>query len=61
MKGGFPNVVAAKTSEEVIKGLMSLKEYCGADFHKGIIFYTGDKTLPFGDSFTALPITALWE
>ena len=44
-----------------LKGLMSLKEYCGADFHKGIIFHTGDKTLPFGDSFTALPITALWE
>lgn len=44
-----------------LKGLMSLKEYCGADFHKGIIFYTGDKTLPFGDSFTALPITALWN
>lgn len=44
-----------------LKGLMSLKEYCGDDFHKGIIFYTGDKTLPFGDAFTALPITALWE
>lgn len=44
-----------------LKGLLSLKECCGADFHRGIIFYTGDKTLPFGDSFTALPITALWE
>jgi len=44
-----------------LKGLMSLKEYCGADFLKGIIFYTGGKTLPFGDSFTALPIAALWE
>lgn len=44
-----------------LKGLISLKEYCGDDFHKGIIFYTGDKALPFGDSFTALPITALWE
>lgn len=43
-----------------LKGLMSLKESCGADFHKGIIFYTGDKMLPFGDSFTALPISALW-
>lgn len=44
-----------------LKGLMSLKENCGSDFHKGIVFYTGDKTLPFGDSFIALPITALWE
>lgn len=47
--------------QDDLKGLMSLKDYCGSDFHKGIIFYTGDKTLPFGDSFTALPITALWE
>lgn len=44
-----------------LKGLISLKEYCGDDFHKGIIFYTGDKSLPFGEDFTALPITALWE
>lgn len=44
-----------------LKGLISLKEYSGDDFHKGIIFYTGDKTLPFGDSFTALPISALWD
>lgn len=44
-----------------LKGLMSLKEYCGTNFHKGIIFYAGDKTLPFGDSFIALPVTALWE
>ncbi len=44
-----------------LKGLMSLKEYCGDAFHKGIIFYTGDTMLPFGDSFTALPVTALWE
>ena len=43
-----------------LKGLMALKESCGNDFHKGIVLYTGDKTLPFGDSFTALPITALW-
>ena len=44
-----------------LKGLMSLKEYCGNNFQKGIILYTGDITLPFGDSFTALPITALWQ
>ncbi len=43
-----------------LKGLISLKEHCGDDFHKGIIFYTGDKALPFGSSFSALPITALW-
>lgn len=44
-----------------LKGLISLKEHCGEDFHKGIIFYTGEQTLPFGDAFIALPITALWS
>lgn len=47
--------------KEDLKGLVSLKEHCGDDFHKGIIFYMGDKPLPFGESFTALPITALWK
>ena len=44
-----------------LKGLLSLKESCGDDFHKGIILYTGNQVLPFGDSFTAMPVTALWE
>lgn len=47
--------------KEDLRGLLSLKEYASNDFHKGIILYTGNKVLPFGDSFTALPITALWK
>jgi len=43
-----------------LKGLISLRAQCGDDFQRGIIFYTGDKVLPFGNNFTALPITALW-
>ena len=26
----------------------------------GVVLYTGDKALPFGAQFTALPIQALW-
>lgn len=44
-----------------LKGLIALKEYAGDSFHKGVILYTGDKTLPFGEAFTALPITSLWQ
>lgn len=44
-----------------LKGLKSLKEDAGSDFHHGIVLYTGDKTLPFGESFTAVPLSALWE
>lgn len=57
---GIEIKLSSLVKKEDLKGLISLKEYCGHDFHKGIIFYTGDKVLPFGDSFTALPITALW-
>lgn len=43
-----------------LKGLMSLKEYAGDNFHKGIILYTGNSVLPFGP-FSAIPLTALWS
>jgi predicted AAA+ superfamily ATPase len=47
--------------KEDLMGLISLKEHAKGDFHQGIILYTGDTILPFGESFTAIPITALWS
>jgi predicted AAA+ superfamily ATPase len=44
-----------------LKGLISLKDAAGNDFHKGIILYSGKQVLPFGDDFKAVPITALWS
>ena len=44
-----------------LKGLQSLKEQAGKRFHKGIVLYTGSQTVPFGSSFSAIPITALWS
>jgi predicted AAA+ superfamily ATPase len=58
---GIEVKLSAIVRKEDLKGLMSLKEYVGDDFYKGIVLYTGNNTLPFGDSFTALPMTALWS
>jgi predicted AAA+ superfamily ATPase len=58
---GIEIKLSSIVKKEDLKGLISLKESCGTDFHKGIIFYTGEMVLPFGDFFTALPLPALWE
>lgn len=58
---GIEIKLSSVVREDDLKGLVSLKEYSGTDFHKGIIFYTGDTVQTFGNSFTALPIAALWE
>ncbi len=31
------------------------------DFVTGIVFFTGDRPLPFGDRLLALPISLLWN
>ena len=42
------------------KGLKFLQAKLGDRFSHGVVLYTGDKALPFGDRLTALPIQALW-
>lgn len=46
---------------EDLKGLVLLQKYAKDSFHKGIVLYSGNKTVSFGDDFYALPITALWN
>ncbi len=39
-----------------------LAEFTGTDFHRGVLFYTGDEVLPFrveGHTFHALPVGLL--
>lgn len=38
-----------------------LREALGSRFVRGVIFYTGDRVLPFGDRLEAWPISLLWE
>jgi predicted AAA+ superfamily ATPase len=37
-----------------------LREILGSRFVRGVIFYTGDRVLPFGDRLQAWPVSLLW-
>ncbi|WP_326645979.1 ATP-binding protein [Streptosporangium sp. NBC_01755] len=57
--------VEAKATDSVnkddFKGLVALRESLGEDFVHGFVFYTGVRSLSFGDRLTALPLSALWD
>ncbi len=44
-----------------LKGLKALAELAGKRFHRGIVLYAGQDTIPFGSRIHALPVSALWE
>lgn len=46
---------------EDFRGLTALRDRLGDDFLHGFVFYTGPRSLSFGDRLTALPISALWD
>jgi predicted AAA+ superfamily ATPase len=37
-----------------------LREILGERFVRGVVFYTGDRVLPFGDRLQAWPVSLLW-
>lgn len=38
-----------------------LRETLGSRFVRGVVFYTGDRVLPFGDRVQAWPVSLLWR
>jgi len=42
------------------KGLRWLQEQAGVYFKRGIVLYTGEKTIAFGDNLFAVPVQGLW-
>lgn len=40
--------------------LRDLLDASGGRFVRGVVLYTGDRVLPFGDRLTAVPLAALW-
>jgi uncharacterized protein len=38
-----------------------LREILGSRFVRGVVFYTGDRVLSFGDRLQAWPVSLLWE
>lgn len=56
------DVKAASTVRgDDFRGIQHLKDRLGDELVVGIVLYTGQQTLPFGPSFRAVPISALWE
>ena len=55
--------VKASTSVTLhdFRGLRSLQSAVGARLHLGIVLYTGQHILPFGEGLFAVPLSALWE
>lgn len=63
--GGRLVGIEVKASTTVVdsdfKNLKSFAEETGNKFLRGIVLYTGSRTISFGKNFIAMPISALWE
>ncbi len=51
----------ATVRSEDMAGLRNLATHLGDKFIAGIVLYTGQQTLPFGDKLRAVPLDALWR
>jgi uncharacterized protein len=52
---------ADTVSVKHFKGLQNLKEGFADRFLKGIVLYTGNTAVPFGEDLLALPVSAIWS
>ncbi|MBI4278423.1 MAG: ATP-binding protein [Armatimonadetes bacterium] len=43
------------------RGLRGLQRDAGKKFHRGVLFYLGETTVPFGENLSAVPVGALWH
>jgi hypothetical protein len=43
------------------KNLAMCRDTIGGRFKRGIVFYTGEAVVPFGDKLWAVPFNYLWE
>lgn len=44
-----------------LRGLSALKEAAKSRFKRGIVFYSGQETVPFAENIHAVPLSALWQ
>jgi hypothetical protein len=51
----------ATVSSADLSGLRTLREAAGGRFRRGIVLYTGQDVVPFGDRLWAVPVDALWR
>jgi predicted AAA+ superfamily ATPase len=43
------------------KNMRTVADNVGSQFHRGIVLYTGDQVVPFGENLFALPMPYLWS
>ena len=58
---GIEIKASASLNEQDFKGLKSLAQLAADKFQKGIILYTGEQVLAFGENLYAVPLSNLWE
>jgi len=65
LDGGKIIAIEIKSSSSFSKkdfaGMKLLRDMLGNRFHCGIVLYTGEEVLPFGDRLFAAPISAIWQ
>lgn len=52
---------SAKARYSDFAGLRKLKQAAGSTFRHGVLLYTGERVVPFGDRLYAAPISVLWS
>ena len=52
---------STKVEKRDFRGLEFMRDQFGERFVRGILLYTGEQTLPFGDRLWAMPVDALWR
>ncbi len=57
---GIEIKASANVTTSDFSGLRARAETVGNKFQRGVVIYMGDKVLPFGDQYHALPVSALW-
>lgn len=58
---GIEVKAGASVNSSDFKDLRFIKDFLGARFRRGIVFYTGEESVPFGEKLVALPVSALWQ
>lgn len=58
---GIEVKAASMVAEKDFAGLHALAEDAGRRLLRGFVLYAGERAVRFGERYTALPITALWQ
>ena len=57
---GLEVKASATVGTSDFSALQQLRDQLGAKFIAGVVLYTGDQWVPFGDKLWLAPLSALW-